>query len=259
MPSLRPYIDPLRPKPKRRPLKAMHHMNQLLADKEDTAQVFHIIEALNGDSLRNTFQRFASTSDGQARLAARRSLAPILDDHEALGDLPSGSVGRAYIDFMKREGLTAAGLVEESMIRTADQPVYDDDLAWFSARQRDTHDMFHVLSGYGRDGLGEAALLAFTHGQNGGGFGILFIAFMGFRKMRKELPASIDLKAVWKEARVNGKAAKKIVDQDIIAMLYEPLEEVRARLSIKPPAAYRAALKAFSDLPGETRDAIMAV
>lgn len=36
------YIDPNRPRAKFRPLKAMGHMNKLLADKEDTAQVFHI-------------------------------------------------------------------------------------------------------------------------------------------------------------------------------------------------------------------------
>lgn len=252
-----PYIDPSRPRPRIRPLKAMRHMNRLLANKEDTAQVFHIIEALNGNALRRNFERSLSTPEGQARFAERRNLAEILDNHAALGDLPAGSVGAAYVDFMKREGLTAAGLVEESKILRQGQHEYDDDLTWFGERQRDTHDMFHVLTGYGRDGLGEAALLAFTHSQHKG-LGIIFICRMAFRSMRKQLPRSIDLNAVYEEGRRNGKLAARIADQDILGMLQEPISDARARLNIQEPVAYKAALKAFSELPLDTRELIAA-
>lgn len=252
-----PYIDPARPRRMIRPLKALGHMRRLLANKEDTEQVFHIIEALNGDSLRRNFGRFLDRPDGRARFAERRQLAALLDDHASLGELPQGSVGRTYIDFMKREGLTAAGLVAESEKLLNGREKFDDDLTWYGERQRDTHDMFHILSGYGRDGLGEAALLAFTYGQNPGR-GILFISNVGFWKMCRELPRTIDLKAVYAEAREHGKLAAKIADQDILALLSEPLEEVRARLNIKPPLAYRAALQAFSDLPSDVREALAA-
>jgi ubiquinone biosynthesis protein COQ4 len=177
----------------------------------------------------------------------------LLDDHERFGPLAPDSVGRAYIDFMKREGLSAAGLVAESEINREGGKRFDDDLTWFGERLRDTHDMYHVLSGYGRDGLGEAALLAFTHGQQPGR-GVIFIAFMGFRQMRKTLPASLDLKAVWREARTNGRAAEKIVDQDILALVHEPLADARARLNIPPPLAYRAVLRAYENLPADVRE-----
>ena len=231
------FIDPDRPKPRFRPFMAMSHMNKLLADKEDTQHVFFIIEALNGNALRRNFSRFLESDAGQARFAARRDLAPIMDDHAAFGDLAAGSVGRKYIDFMKREGLTAAGLVEESQIRTRGEKQFDDDLTWFSNRLRDTHDIFHVLSGYGRDGLGEAALLMFSNGQNPGR-GISFISNIAFRQMHKTLGAEIDFKAVKAEARRNGKAAAKIVEQDIPGLMHEPIDEVRARLGIEKPVAY---------------------
>ena len=51
---------------------------------------------------------------GEALRASEPFLPPILDDHEALRRLPQGSVAQAYCDFMEREGLSAAGLVEES-------------------------------------------------------------------------------------------------------------------------------------------------
>lgn len=248
MPNNTIYIDPSRPRLRMKPFKAMHHMKQLIADKEDTKHVFYILQALNGDALKKNLIRSVSTPEGRARWIEKRALAPLLDDHASFGDLPDGSVGRAYIDFMKREGLTAAGLVEESEIRLADEPRYHDDIDWFGCRLRDTHDMFHVLSGYGRDGLGEAALLAFS-AQQSPNRGASFISHMGFREMRKAFGRAIDLKAVKAEAKQNGKLAEKIADQDILALLAEPLNAVRARLNINAPRAYKKALREIEALP----------
>ena len=239
-----PFIDPNRPKPKRRPLKAWRHMQKLIADKEDTEQVFHIIEALNGNSTRKDFLRFMATESG-ARLLEQRSFLPdILDDHAPLKALPKGTVGRTYVDFMEREGLTAHGLVEESLANRKQHKNYDDDLLWYANRLRDTHDMYHVLTGYGRDALGEDALLGYTHSQHGG-MGVSFIAFMGNRQIAKEAPKEARVKEVLAEGRRNGKAAKRIIEQDIIALLDQPIEDVRERLNIAKPVLYYQALEVF--------------
>ena len=239
-----PFIHPDRPVPRRRPLKAWRHMQNLIADKEDTAEVFYIIEALNGKSTRKDLARFMKSENGPKLLEKRRYLPDILDDHGPLKSLPKGSVGRAYVEFMEREGLTAGGLVEESLIQRAHQKTYDDDLLWYSNRLRDTHDMYHVLTGYGRDALGEDALLGYTHSQHGG-LGVSFIAYMGNRQIAKEAPKEARVKEVLAEGRRNGKAAKRIIEQDIIALLDQPIEEVRERLNIKKPVLYREALEVF--------------
>jgi len=98
---------------RRRPLKALRHFRELIRNKEDTTQVFYIIEALNGNSFQKRFRKFAKSEKGQKRIAEDRFLPDILDNHEWLQSLPNGSLGRAYLDFMKSEGLTAHGLVEE--------------------------------------------------------------------------------------------------------------------------------------------------
>lgn len=239
-----PYIDPSRPKPKRRPLKAWRHMQKLIADKEDTAQVFHIIEALNGGSNRKDFKRFLSSENGMKLLEGRSYLPELLDDHAPLKALPKGTVGRTYVDFMEREGLTANGLVEESKIQRAHHEQFDDDLLWYVNRLRDTHDMYHVLTGYGRDALGEDALLGYTHSQHGG-LGISFIAFMGNRQIAKEAPREARVKDVLAEGRRNGKQAKRIVEQDIESLLDQSIEEVRERLNIAEPVLYHRALEVF--------------
>lgn len=242
-----PYIHPDRPAPKRRPLKAWRHMQKLIANKEDTEQVFHIIEALNGNSTRRDFARFMRSERAETMLRERIFLPDILDDHAPLIALPEGTVGRTYVEFMQREGLTANGLVEESLTNLRRHDEFDDDLLWYINRLRDTHDMYHVLTGYGRDALGEDALLGFTHSQHGG-LGLNFIAFMGNRQIAKIAPKTARVKDVLAEARRNGKAAKRIVEQDIIALLDQPIDKVRADLNIAEPVLYKQALRVFREL-----------
>lgn len=250
----RPIVHPDRPRPKFRPLTAYSCMQKLIADKEDTEQVFHIIEALNGDNIIRQFNAFSANEAGRARIAEARELPPILDDHSWIEKLPEGSVGRAYIAFMEREGLSAQGLVDESL--KMERPRFDDWIEWYGRRLRDTHDLYHVLSGYGRDALGEASLLAYTYGQHKGR-GLIFIAYMGTRQIRKAVPREIDVMACFHEGRRNGAAARNIEENDIIALLHEPIEEVRERLNIRPPLAYRRALQQIAAL-GNVRELLAA-
>src|SRR5262249_49496011 len=47
-------------------------------------------------------------------------------------------------------------------------PPLDPVRAWFADRVGLVHDLAHVVTGYGTDDIGEATLLAFSQGQNGG-------------------------------------------------------------------------------------------
>ncbi|MEM1151118.1 MAG: Coq4 family protein [Pseudomonadota bacterium] len=248
------FLHPERKRPRLKPFTAMSRMRRLIANKEDTEQVFHIIEALNGDNLLKVLERFAASENGAKRMVERRQLAPMLDDHSWIEALPEDTVGRAYLRFMEREGLSAQGLVDESdKFHRTD---FDDDLKWIGNRLRDTHDLFHVLTGYGRDALGEASLLGFSWGQNGGN-GVIFISYMGSRQIRKELPRHIDVMACHREGKRNGKAARQIIEEDIVALLHEPLADARQRLNIAKPVAYRKALKQIAEL-GDAKDVLAA-
>ena len=240
-------IDPTRKKYRIRPIKAMKHMKLLLADKEDTLQVFNIMECLNGSNSLRKFKKFSATEQGAARMSERRELPEILDDHETLKQLPEGTVGRAYVNFMEREGLSAAGLVEESEKWYDGQPRFEDDLALYERRMRDTHDLLHVLTGYGRDQLGETSVLAFSHAHNGG-LGNLFIAYVGARDLKKGSPKSARVMNSVKEARRNGRDSLPLMSEDIVALLREPLEDARKRLNIREPLAYKHALSHLHDI-----------
>lgn len=241
------FTHPEREKPRLKPFTAMKHMRALIADKEDTEQVFHIIEALGGRALLKDLKRFAETENGKARLQERRSLAPIFDEkREELRGYPLGTVGRTYADFMDREGLTAMGLVAESEKFRAHHRTFDDTIQWYADRLRDIHDMFHILTGYGRDALGEDALLAFSYSQNRGP-GLMFISYMGAREIRKEAPKNARVMDVMKEGKRLGAAAEKLVQQDFLSLLERPIETVREELNIGQPLMYKRSLKAFQD------------
>ena len=55
------YIAPARPRLRIKPFKAMSHMRQLIADKEDTKHVFYILQALNGDAVSYTHLTLPTT------------------------------------------------------------------------------------------------------------------------------------------------------------------------------------------------------
>src|SRR3546814_4562070 len=93
-----PLRDPARPEPKYEPLKAWHHFRILLKDKENTAEVFKIFEALPSKDFMRRVRALTLSDRGERLRAQEGSLAPLLDDHAALRRLPKGSeIGRAHV------------------------------------------------------------------------------------------------------------------------------------------------------------------
>ncbi len=238
----RPFMDPARQRLRLRPLKAWRHFQALVADKEDTRQVFGIFEALPRAGFVDDARAFCESATGRARMASEPYLPDLLDDRGPIARLPEGTVGRAYLDFMTSQGLSAAGLVEESAKQF--RQTYDDQMQWYRDRLRDTHDMLHILTGHSRDALGEACVLAFTFGQTGN-YGNAFIAALAGREIRRGTRAGAPVfKALWQAYR-NGKRSPNIINEDIRALLAEPLVTARHRLNIGEPVHYRACHAAF--------------
>ena len=228
--------------PRKRPLKAWRHMRALIADKENTEEVFHIIRALNGDAFERAYQTFLAHPEAEARIAKARVLPPVLDDRARWMALPEGTFGREYAEFMEREGLTAAGLVVESLKSPESREWrarIDPLRLWYADRSRDTHDMFHVLTGLGRDALGEACVLSFTYPQHGRGLGLKFIAYLGAREAAKAMPKTAPWRQALKECQAMGERAELLEAVDLVGLFELPLDEVRERLELGKPSAYR--------------------
>jgi ubiquinone biosynthesis protein COQ4 len=179
----------------------------------------------------------ALSERGEFLRATEPSLPEILDDHATLRRTPKGSLAHAYCDFMEAEGLSAAGLVAEA--ERLGRPKYPDLVEWFINRSRDTHDLFHVLTGYGRDALGEQCVLLFTHGQSPSQ-GHLLIGYAGAANIRKMVKGSAaPVFGAVRQAHRTGKGAPQLMAQPIRQLLERPADEVRAELRIPQPTEYR--------------------
>lgn len=224
--------SPARRFPKRRPLVALAALRRLIKDPERTDEVFVVVRNLSGDSLLRAYDRFR-TLPGHERLL-QRSLLDVLNDRDHLRSLPAGSLGREYLAFVERESLTADGLVAASENSVV---IEDEGLRRFAERNRDMHDLWHVLTGYGRDTFGEVCLLAFTYAQmRNTGIGV--IAFVGTLKHMRAYGAWRTIRAARQGYRMGRKAAW-LPGEDWEALLQEPLDALRERLNLQPPDRYQ--------------------
>lgn len=215
----------------------MRAFRKLIADKEDTTQVFEIMQALTGRSVPRGYERLVASPGGGDLAWRREELANVFDDRAWLAELPAGSVGDAYRAFMAEEALTAEGLVEENRRVTPDIDARHP-YAWYGRRVRDVHDVWHVLTGYGRDALGEACVVAFSYAQTGmTGFG--FIGLGAAFEIAREAP-SVPARRAVVEAWLNGRKAAWLPAEDYVALFSEPLGAARRRLKIRRPSVYES-------------------
>lgn len=222
-------------------LEAGRAIRTLIQNPDDTSQVFRIIRALSGPAADRQFERFRATEAGHLILAENRSLLAHLSDREALARLPSGSLGHAYAEFTRAEEISPQGLVDASLAAPAEVEMSPERIL-FAARLRDGHDLWHVVTGYGRDLIGEASLLAFTYRQTGNP-GIGLIVLTAWWKSGRAVPGS---RALILDGYRRAGAAAWLPAVDWESLLERPLEEVRRTLRITPVEAYTAVRSARS-------------
>jgi ubiquinone biosynthesis protein COQ4 len=225
-----------------RPLEALRAMRALIANPDDTAEVFRVIRALAGRNFETLFVRTMADPTGARILEECRALLPVLDDRDRLRALPPGTLGNEYARFMDAEHISAGGLEEASMaIKTE---FYDERARCLSERLRDMHDLWHVVTGYGRDLVGEGALLAFSHAQTRNR-GVGFIVLVGMLKFWQG--GHPEVVRVMRDGWRRGRRAVFLPAVDWEAMLLRPLDEVRRTLGIEPLTAYSAILSSDAE------------
>jgi ubiquinone biosynthesis protein COQ4 len=196
--------------------------------------VFTIIESLSGNTLQRIARGMQADEGGRRLLADQPDLVEKLADREALARLPEGSLGRAYLHFVDRENISAEGIriaAAKGMERTLPAP-----LDFVSARMRDTHDLWHVVTGYSGDVLGETALLAFIFAQTWNP-GVGLIIALGLAKTAAAAQGGAARATILDGFR-RGRRARWLPAVEWEKLLALPLREVRATLTAEEPAIY---------------------
>ena len=96
---------------------------------------------------------------GAKLYAEGRAIDSTTVDLDRLAALPANTLGHAYATFMKSHGLTP------DVFDGAPADVREPHAAYVIQRIRQTHDLWHVVTGAETDPAGEVALQAFTFAQ----------------------------------------------------------------------------------------------
>jgi ubiquinone biosynthesis protein COQ4 len=136
---------------------ALRALTRLMANPDDTTQVLVIAIALNAPHIERIRGELARSEEWARVLADRPRLDSRGLDRDALRRLPVGTLGREYVRFLDENGLNGDFFQPP--------PGVPEDIAFLSMRLRQSHDVWHPVTGYGPTVRDELALQAFTWAQ----------------------------------------------------------------------------------------------
>jgi ubiquinone biosynthesis protein COQ4 len=160
---------------------ALGAIAKLMRDPGRLDQVLVFAQAVNAHSVARAAERFAATEEGRRLFVECPRIDRAHVDFDALRRLPDGTLGREYTRFLDDNGIGPEPF--EALPDVADKRA-----AWIMLRMRQTHDLWHVLTGYTTDVRGEVLLQAFTYAQTGAPSAVLIAALGSLRwlKLRKK-------------------------------------------------------------------------
>ena len=141
-------------------LRALNNLKLLAAigrSGGDLASIADLVDSfIDSPQMADCIRRFRATPGG-AELMDQR-YPPLQPDIERLSQLPTGSLGERYARL-----ITSLGYDPEFF---RPRPT-DSEAQWLTQRVATTHDIHHVVSGFGTMPAGESGVLAITAAQIG--------------------------------------------------------------------------------------------
>jgi ubiquinone biosynthesis protein Coq4 len=188
-------------------------------------------------SLNSVFAVADSVKDGPLGEQARRHL--LSDRHfKALVDegwrpepidllrlqaLPEGSLGRCYADQLISQNITPEALIDPTEITNANEFVVH--------RVRETHDIVHVLTGFGLDGDSEIGLQGFNLAQNRSPVAVMLIFGAMLSSLQNDEPLEPLLRALAHGFQM-GLDAELVIGRKLEEGWERPLKDWRKELKL---------------------------
>ncbi|KAM4065048.1 coenzyme Q (ubiquinone) biosynthesis protein coq4 domain-containing protein [Hirsutella rhossiliensis] len=151
----------------------------------------------------------------------------------ALRALPSNSLGRAYVDWLDREGVSPD-------TRSAVRYIDDEECAYVMQRYRECHDFFHALTGLPVVREGEVALKAFE-------FANTLIPMTGLSTLAVATLKPRERQRFWSIylpwALRNGARSRDVINVFWEEQLERDVDDLRAELGIERPPDLRSIRK----------------
>jgi ubiquinone biosynthesis protein Coq4 len=200
--------------------------------------VVQVQAALYPSGLTRIHEIFVSSPQGAAAIREKRRIRV---DLNYLCSLPPGTLGRVYGDHMRANGLDPDELPDNGdRASKASNLPFAEDILFIRAHIYDTHDVWHVVTGFGTDIAGELGLQAFVGAQYPYalpafllGIGFLNAAMFGTGDLTRRLDA---ISRGWEI----GRRARPLFGVRWDEMWTRPLDEVRRALEVEPYEENRA-------------------
>lgn len=202
--------------------RALGALAKAMREPDQTDQVLVFSLYANAGSMPSRMDRFFEHPMGRRIFDERRAIDAHTVDLDALAALPEGTLGRAYAQFLRARGLTP------DVFEGAPPELPDPRMGYIVQRMRQTHDLWHVVTGFDTDAASEAALQAFTFAQTRAPSSAILAVFGSLRTLRQRPRVPLD---AWRAFQLGTRAESLAVFpwEDHWAT---PLREVRALLGL---------------------------
>lgn len=205
----------------------------LMLDPEHTESVFDIEDGLRHNPVTHELLRFTVRDEGVRRMIETRHLMPGPPDTEVMRRLPVGTLGRAYADHLDSMGY------DPDYYRRLE---VRDDIDYIMMRIRQTHDIWHVVTGFDTHALGEICVKAVELAQTHRPMAAAICAGGVFRYMMKQPEAFGDCLESIVAGYHLGLRARPLLAMKWEELWDRKLEDLRRGLEIEPVGPHGGAL-----------------
>lgn len=192
----------------------------LLRNPSNTQSVYDIEDGLYGSQAMKLAVDFIKADASTAELVQDRYIAPS-PDLETLLQYPQDALGYCYA-----ASLTAAGFDPEFYRAIAVR----DDASYILLRLRQTHDIWHLITGFGTDVAGELGLKAFELAQTRRPMALVLLTFGLLKALLKTPDALAILLPTISQGYQLGLRTQPLLSQKWEAEWEKPLQQWRQEL-----------------------------
>lgn len=198
-----------------------------MRDSTRTNEIHKVEEITGRRRTRHWLESMRGDPEVELLLRERPELSSAQVDFDALRRLPGSTLGGAYVRHLDDNGLTA----DYQAART--HYVEDPDISYLIRRFRQTHDVWHALTGLGTTGHEEVIIHAFSWGQMRLPVSAMVVLLGSLKHIVLERRRQALRHGLY-EAYANGRDAQPLLPVFWETLWDEPLEAVRQRYNVRP-------------------------
>ena len=203
-------------------LKMVASLATFLKNPGSLDSVFAVANSVKDSPLAEQMQRHL-LGHPQFSALVKEVWRPKAIDLGELRKLPEGTLGRCYADQLISQGITPDALIDPSPV--------SNDAEYITHRLRETHDIIHVLTGFGIDGDSELGLQGFNLAQTRTPLAVMLIFGAMLAALQNDEPLAPMLRALARGFQL-GLDAELVIARKLEEGWDRPLQEWRQELKL---------------------------